>query len=241
MKQLDLGLVKKGLPRLDQTQRRALLPIVTDSISKGVGQPSAAGIFNLFLRLLLEIQIPPRGSQEDVSLRTNLGLADSSDARYVSQWLGKLFLFRQELALAPPGPHLDRMLEAPDAGLTKEEVEFLRMNDPKTWKPGELGGLGLPECKLKAIAFLASGAFSDDERFLPALCASGSTDSRITAIADDVIKRCRLDLESRDVVQGLYELHGYVPLVFSSPDPGRYAPFRPAWPGAVRSSLPRPV
>ena len=105
------------------------------------------------------------------------------------------------------------MLEAPAAGLTKQEVEFLRVNDPKTWKPGEPGGLGLPECKLKAIVFLASGAFSDDERFLPALCASGSTDSRITAVADDIIKRCRLDLESQDLVQGLYELHGYVAFI----------------------------
>lgn len=58
----------------------------------------------------------------------------------------------------------------------------------------------LPECKTKAVNFLASGAFIDDERYIPMICAAGSADSRITSIADDGIKRSNVDLENNGVV-----------------------------------------
>jgi proteasome component ECM29 len=210
VKQLDLGLVKKGLPRLGQQDRCALIPIVAKGISKETNPTSASGFFIILLRLLLEIKIPSRGGAEDATFREAIGFSDPADAKYISEWLGKLFLLRQDLALAP-ADNFDQALAASPSGLTKADVEFLRNNDPKLWKPGEPSSLGLPECKLKAVNLLASGAFTDKERFLPSICAAGSADSRITSVADDVIKRSNVDLESQDVVLSLFQAHSKLP------------------------------
>ncbi|ORY62472.1 proteasome stabiliser-domain-containing protein [Pseudomassariella vexata] len=210
VKQLDLGLVKKGIFRLDQYGRRELLPVVAQSISKETNPSSASGIFIIFLRLLLEIQLPSRGSKDDISLRETLGLIDSSDAKYIAEWLGKFLLLRQDLAFAAAGD-LDAALATTPSGLTKAEVEFLRSNDPKTWKPSETGNLSLPECKLKAVSFLSSGAFTDNERFLPTVSASGSADSRISSVAEDTLKRSNVNLEDYNIVRSLFEAHNKLP------------------------------
>ncbi|KAI1456568.1 proteasome component [Annulohypoxylon moriforme] len=210
VKQLDLNLIKQGILRLDQSKRRELLPIVLRGISKETNPASAAGFFNIFLRLLLDIKIPGRGSNEDIALREQAGLSDPADASYISQWLGKLFLLRQDLALAKE-EDLDGKLRASLSGLSLEDVTFLRNKNPQSWHPGSPSSLSLPECKIKAVSFLASGAFTDSERHIPAICAAGSADSRITSIADDVLKRSNVDLESRVVVKALYDAHKKFP------------------------------
>ncbi|KAI5922512.1 proteasome stabiliser-domain-containing protein [Camillea tinctor] len=210
VKQLDLNLIKQGILRLDQLARRELLPIVLRGISKESSPAGAAGFFNIFLRLLLEIKVPGRGSNDDLALREIIGLSDAADAKYVSEWLGKLFLLRQDLALASDDD-LDGKLAASPSGLVKADIAFLRNNNPHAWRPNAPGSLSLPECKTKAIGFLASGAFTDEERHLPAICAAGSADSRITSIADDIIKRSSVDLENKDVVKSLYGAHDVFP------------------------------
>ncbi|KAI1208915.1 proteasome component [Annulohypoxylon truncatum] len=210
VKQLDLSLIKQGILRLDQPKRRELLPIVLRGISKETNPASAAGFFNIFLRLLLDIKIPGRGSNEDNALREQTGLSDPADAGYIAQWLGKLFLLRQDLALAKE-EELDGKLRALPSGLSMEDVTFLRNKNPQAWHPGSPSSLSLPECKLKAVSFLASGAFTDSERHIPAICAAGSADSRITSIADDALKRSNVDLENRSVVRVLYNAHKSFP------------------------------
>lgn len=210
VKQLDLNLIKQGILRLDQPKRRELLPAVLRGISKETSTASAAGFFNIFLRLLLEIKVPGRGSNEDLTLRDDIGLSDSADASYIARWLGKLFLLRQDLALATE-EELEGKLLASLSGLSREDIAFLRSNNPHAWRPGTPNSLSLPECKIKAVHFLASGAFADYERHIPMICAAGSTDSRITSVADDVLKRSNVDLENRDVAQSLYRAHRSFP------------------------------
>ncbi|KAI3323341.1 proteasome component ECM29 [Xylariaceae sp. AK1471] len=210
VKQLDLAFIREGMSRLNQSKRRELLPPVLRDISKETSTAGAAGFFNIFLRLLLEIKIPGRGSTEDVALREAVGLADPSDAKYVATWLGKLFLLRQDIALASEDD-IAAKLDASPSGLTKEDIAFLRNKDPKSWKPNTLNSLSLPECKTKAVNFLASGAFKDDERYLPIICAAGSADSRISSVADDVLKRAAIDLESESLIQSLYVAHSTLP------------------------------
>lgn len=210
VKQLDLGLVKKGLLRLDQQKRRELLPIVARGISKETNRASASGFFIILLRLLLEIRIPPRGTQDDASFRDTIGFSDPSDAKYIAEWLGKFLLLRQDLALKPAADIETALASAP-AGLDVGEIEFMRSNDPKTWKPGEPGSLGLPECKLKVASLLASGAFTDEERFLPTISAAGSADSRISSIADDLLKRSTVSLEDHSVLLSLFQAHLRLP------------------------------
>ncbi|GAW14499.1 hypothetical protein ANO14919_039020 [Xylariales sp. No.14919] len=210
VKQLDLALIREGMSRLDQSKRRGLLPVVLRDISKETNSASAAGFFNVFLRLLLEIKVPGRGSTEDLALRESVGLSNSSDAKYVASWLGKLFLLRQDIALAAED-EIPAKLAASPSGLTKEDVAFLRNKDPKSWQPGIPNSLSLPECKTKAVGFLASGGFRDDERHLPLICAAGSADSRVSSVADDALKRSSVDLESESVVQSLFVAHNTFP------------------------------
>ncbi|KAI0432054.1 ECM29 protein [Xylaria sp. FL1042] len=210
VKQLDLAFIREGMARLDQSKRRGLLPTVLRDISKETNSASAAGFFNVFLRLLLEIKIPGRGSTEDLKLRESVGLTNPSDAKYVANWLGKLFLLRQDIALASED-EIPGKLSASPSGLTKEDVAFLRNKDLKSWKPDIPNSLSLPECKTKAVAFLASGAFSDDERYLPIICAAGSADSRVSSVADDVLKRAGVDLESESMIQSLFMAHNTFP------------------------------
>ncbi|KAI0889639.1 proteasome component [Annulohypoxylon maeteangense] len=210
VKQLDLNLIKQGITRLDQSKRRELLPIVLRGISKETNPISAAGFFNIFLRLLLDIKIPGRGSNEDIALREQTGLSDPVDAGYISQWLGKLFLLRQDLALAKE-EDLDIKLRDSPSGLSLEDVAFLRNKNPLSWHPSNPSSLSLSECKIKAVSFLASGAFTDSERHIPTICAAGSADSRITSIADDILKRSSVDLENKIVVKALYDAHKKLP------------------------------
>ncbi|KAI0103230.1 proteasome component ECM29 [Nemania sp. FL0031] len=210
VKQLDLAFIREGMSRLDQSKRRSLLPVVLREISKETNSASAAGFFNIFLRLLLEIKIPGRGSTEDLALRESVGVANPDDAKYVANWLGKLFLLRQDIALAPDD-EMSAKLDASPSGLTKEDVAFLRNKDTKSWSPNIPNSLSLPECKVKAAGFLASGAFRDDERYLPIICAAGSADSRVSSVADDVLKRASVDLESESVVQSLFAAHSMLP------------------------------
>ncbi|KAI0538113.1 ECM29 protein [Xylaria digitata] len=210
VKQLDLAFIREGITRLDQSKRRGLLPIVLRDISNEMNSASAAGFFNIFLRLLLEIKVPGRGSSEDLALRESIGLSNSSDAKYVANWLGKIFLLRQDIALASED-EITAKLDASPSGLTKEDIAFLRNKDPKSWQPNIPNNLSLPECKTKAVAFLASGAFKDDERYLPIICAAGSADSRVSSVADDVLKRDSVDLESESVVQSLFVAHSAFP------------------------------
>ncbi|KAI1336956.1 proteasome component [Xylariaceae sp. FL0016] len=214
VKQLDLSLIKQGMTRLDQAKRRELLPVVLSGISRENSPAGAAGFFNIFCRLLLEIKVPGRGSSEDIALRDTIGLSDPADARYVSQWLGKLFLLRQDLALAADDGQLEEKLATLPAGLTKEEITFLRNNSPATWNFSSPNGMSLPECKAKATSFLASGAFTDDERHLPAICAAGSADSRIALMAEDILKRSPVDLEDETRIKSLYTAHNKFPTAY---------------------------
>lgn len=159
----------------------------------------AAALFNLFLRLLHRLDLPVRGSGDDIGLRTSLGLDKKSEnAAFVVSWLGKLFLFSANQGQAKRCP-----------GLNAEECKFLQLYDRKdTWTPTASGGLNLIETKVVAARFLASGAFLDSERFLPALFASADPNSRLSDIGDDMLKRASssISLEDDKLVEQLFEL-----------------------------------
>ena len=144
--------------------------------------------------------LPARGSKEDIELRESLGLSDKvDDAVFVATWSGKLILFGLRKAGATRCP-----------GLTTEDCRFLQLYGKKeTWTPNVLGGLSLVETKVVAAKFLASGAFLDTERFLPALFASADPNSRLSDIGDDILKRATSAISFEDpvIVQQLYEIY----------------------------------
>ena len=183
-------------------ERLDLLPNLLHGLQSNFAESPthAASLFNLCLRLLHSMTFPPRGNKEDLDLRRKLGLTDrKDDAIFVADWLGKLFLLgssQQDTTRCP--------------GLSTKDCGFLQLYGKKdTWTPTALGGLNLVETKVAAAKFLASGAFVDSERFLPALFASADPNLRLSDIGDDILKRTMsaVSFEDTVLVQQLFEIY----------------------------------
>jgi proteasome component ECM29 len=77
----------------------------------------------------------------------------------------------------------------------------------ETWDSAAAEGLNLTQAKITVFAFLASGAFTDEERFLPALFASGDANSKISGAGDDLLKRSTMSLEKPAIIQNLLKIY----------------------------------
>jgi proteasome component ECM29 len=164
----------------------------------------ASQLFHLILRLLVHFKLPARGTKEDGELRQTLGVTDE-DASFLSKWFGKLILLT---LVRQSNPENTGSIRCP--GLSAEEYKFLTLQGkPDAWDPTSDAGLSLTESKALVTRFLASGMFKEDEKFLPALFASADTNSRISEVGDDMLKRVMLtqDLEDSKSVEVLFDLY----------------------------------
>lgn len=200
VRHFDLLYIQQSVNRLPLTERLDLLPTLIHGLRKNFQESSAsaATLFNLFLKMLHHMKLPSRGSREDLDLRNQLGLADQpEDASFIAEWLGKLILFL-------PGPKRS-------PGLTAAEDAFLQLyGKDDTWKPtGDGGGMNLIETKVIASKFVASGAFVDTERYIPALFMSADTNSRVSDVGDDILKRASsaVSFEDPNLVAELYRIY----------------------------------
>lgn len=177
-----------------------LLPTILHGLAKDSAKPTCATLFNLFLRLLPQLKIPLRGSKEDFELRQQLGLdSHPEDAQFVASWFGKLMLLSVIRSKASG-------ITCP--GLTVQEYEFLTLNGKEeAWDSVADEGLNLTQTKIMVLAFLTSGAFTDEERFLPALFASGDANSKISGPGDDLLKRSTMSLEKPETIRNLLEIY----------------------------------
>ncbi|KAI2993811.1 hypothetical protein CBS147482_8622 [Aspergillus niger] len=213
IRHFDLIYLQQGIDRLGSDARvEILLPLLQGISEIGTSVNQAAVVFNLVLRLLPLLKLPPKGSDDDVQLKARLGLSDQ-DTQFLSKWFEKLLLLFPADKDSPTCP-----------GLSPADYTFLNKDAPvtETWNPSAEGGLNLTETKVNALRFLASGAFSHTERFLPALIASADTNSRLSDIGEETLKRFIPDLEAPDVVQQLYGLY------FGAATPDGAPPARPA-------------
>jgi proteasome component ECM29 len=188
-------------------------------IASGPGTHGAT-LFNLLLRLLPLFPLPPRGSKEDSELRKSLGLTERPvDAEFLASWFGKVIL----LTLSRPGDKGDSsnaIQRCP--GISSDEYAFLTLGGKsETWSSEEKSGINLVATKISVARFVSSGAFTDQERFLPALFASADPNSRISDIGDDILKRTLpcVSLEDYALVDQLFciyfgssEAHGPPPV-----------------------------
>ncbi|KAL8770725.1 MAG: hypothetical protein Q9209_003592 [Squamulea sp. 1 TL-2023] len=201
IRHFDILYIQDGLPRLSISQRLALLPNLVNGFHENFHDSTrhTSSLFNMFLKLLHSMTFPPRGSADDFTLRDNLGFLDNAeDAQFLASWIGKLILFS-------PNPSIKRL-----PGLSTEDCNFLQLYDKKeTWQPEVADGLNIVETKVVAAKFLASGAFTDAERFLPALYASSDTNSRLSDIGDDMMKRAvsAVCLEDDAILKQLFGLY----------------------------------
>ncbi|KAF2645479.1 major component of the proteasome [Massarina eburnea CBS 473.64] len=206
IRHFDILYIQQGISRLAVADRLELLPILIQGISSDYAKSAqhASQLFHLILRLLSHFKLPPRGSKEDDELRSTLGIEDS-DSLFLSNWFGKLILLtlvRQSNAEASSSTRCP--------GLSAEEYKFLTLQGkPDAWDPSTDAGLNLTEAKALVTRLLASGMFTDDEKFLPALFASADTNSRISEVGEDTFKRVIIskDMEDSNMVEMLLRLY----------------------------------
>ncbi|KAJ4301062.1 proteasome component M29 [Kalmusia sp. IMI 367209] len=206
IRHFDILYIQQGISRLPVSDRLELLPILIQGISADYdkSQQHASQLFHLILRLLTHFKLPLRGSKEDDELRTSLGVKDE-DAKFLSHWFGQLLLLT---VIRQVNPESAASIRCP--GLSVEDYKFLTLQGkPDAWDPSSDGGLNLTESKALLTRLLASGMFTEDEKFLPALFASADTNSRISEVGEDVLKRVILskNLEDADIVGTLLELY----------------------------------
>jgi len=191
-------------------ERVDLLPLLLQGLAAdaAVSANHGASLFNLFLRLLPHLSLPQRGSKEDLELRERLGLVERpDDATFLASWSGKLLLLSINRA---PDATSRTQSNTTCPGLSVDDYGFLTLHGKvDTWNPAVSGGLNLTETKVAVVNLLASGAFLDSERFLPALFASADTNSRIFETAEDILKRVQpsISLEDSVLISNLYNLY----------------------------------
>jgi proteasome component ECM29 len=203
IRHFDILYIQQGITRLPISDRLELLPILIHGIANDYSKSTlhASQLFHLTLRLLTQFKLPLRGSKEDDELRSTLNLQDE-DAQFLSHWFGNLLLLSVRPQASGNSPRCP--------GLSADEYTFLTLQGkPDAWDPSADGGLNLTESKALVARFLASGMFNDEEKFLPALFASADTNSRISEVGEDVLKRVLLskDLENAAFVENLLSLY----------------------------------
>jgi proteasome component ECM29 len=198
IRHFDLIYIQQGIDRLGANARiDVLLPLLEGISEIGTSTDQAAVVFNLVLRLLPLLKLPPKDSAEDVQLKIRLGLSDQ-DTNFLSSWFEKLLILSPADKSAPSCP-----------GLSPADYAFLNKCAPvsETWNPSSNGGLNLAETKVTTLRFLGSGAFTDSERFFPALIASADSNFRLSDLGEEILKRFIPALEDADVVRRLYNLY----------------------------------
>lgn len=202
VKQLDISGVQHSLERIDEHDRRQLIPIALRDFSKDEGQARAAALFHIVLRLLLDVRIPPRGSKEDEQFRETIGLSNAADAAYLAKLLGIFFRLRAPVSI--------QTWAQVNPTLSHQELQLVSVDDPGSYKTFQR----LSELKTKLVAFLASGAFTDEEKFLPALYGASGFDNRVSSGAEEILKRTSVSMEDEALVKRLFYAHSILPAAY---------------------------
>ncbi|KAL1889629.1 proteasome component M29 [Sporothrix stenoceras] len=199
VRHLDIVFIQHSIGRLSAKDRRALLPALLKGISRV--NSSTPALFDIVLQTLPVLKVPSRGSQEDDAFAEAIGLADPADAAYVAERFGKVFLLSRGGAQAQA-----QMASAAD-------VAFFGLDQDDAWLRA---GTNLAETRIRVAQFLASGAFAHNDdtevaRFMPSLYAAVHTDSRVSSLGEDLLKRTKVSLESKTLVEQLFAAHAVLP------------------------------
>jgi len=215
---LDMKFILHSIGRMPAKERREVIPSILRGISRAsMDDTSTDRLVNLIFRVLPDIKVPPAGTEAAARFPEDVGLSDAADTRALAEWFGRLLLltFRNRPMplgggfLPQPGAVADREEAVVGEGLSPREVELLTLRgDVKTWDPRFPQGLSLLETRLKVLALLSSTAFSDEDRFMPALYAAGHPDKRISGLGDDLLKKSTVSLEDGARIQRLFDAHG---------------------------------
>lgn len=194
VRHFDLLYIQQGIERLDYQRKIELFLEVLKALSvletETSNSTASASVFNIFLKLLPLFKLPARGTKEDLELRSSLDLP-AKTWTLISVWLTKFLL------LDPSGR---------SCGLSQADEVFLQLNkNPGFWASGE--GNNLIQTKTVVAKFLASCAFTDDERFIAAVILSADNNAALMNIGDIMFKQHSFDLEDVGNVDGLFNLY----------------------------------
>lgn len=159
-------------------------------------------MLNIIFRLLLDVRIPPRGTKDDESFRASIGLSDEADSKYVAKMIGVFLRLR-----APTGA---QTWAVSNPSLTQAELALFSVDKPESEKVFKR----MSELKLKLVTLLASGAFTDEEKLLPALYAASSFDGRVASAAEEIVKRTSVSMEDSPLVKRLFQAHSVLPAAY---------------------------
>lgn len=166
-------------------------------------------MLTIFVKHILpHMKIPTRASLESSELRKTYGFEDHpEDAKWVAHWLGLFLLLNMSywIPRAQSGDGSQPVREMNSPGLSEQEFKFLNSAGEETFKPFSiLGGL-----KNKAMGFLASGVFTEEEVFMAALCGIYDTPTECSSVAEQTFKLSFKPeyLERETYVERLYELY----------------------------------
>ncbi|KAK2022425.1 proteasome component ECM29 [Colletotrichum zoysiae] len=200
---LDISFIQHSILRMEDYDRRHLFPKVAKGISSSKHGPTQASMFNLLLKIVQDIKIPSRGSEEDAAFREACGLSDDADALFVAKWLGKVLLLRIPGAVEPTRQDFERLNPA----LLAADLDFLKPEQ----RDAAPAFQKMQDLRRKIAQLLASGAFKDEERLLPALSAAANPDYQVSQAGEDILKRMTIDFEKASIVEELYNAHARLP------------------------------
>ncbi|KAK6213509.1 proteasome component ECM29 [Colletotrichum tabaci] len=200
---LDISFIQHSILRLDDYDRRLLFPKVAKAIASSKHGPTQASMFNVLLKIIPDIQIPSRGSEEDAAFREASGLSDDADAQFVAKWLGKVLLLRIPGGAEPSRQEFERLNPA----LLSVDLDFLKPEQRDTAPAFQK----MQDLRRKIAQLLASGAFKDEERLLPALSAAANPDYQVSQAGEDILKRMTIDFEKASIIEELYNAHARLP------------------------------
>ncbi|CUS10715.1 unnamed protein product [Tuber aestivum] len=204
VRNFDLMYVQTGIERLPVLERLELLPPLLKDISKHDNAAHQRSLFNILLKVLVHFEPPNRGTQEDLALRIKMGFDEAGggeDAVWVASWFKRLMLLNLSIFTTRS---TSGQLNCP--GISAAEFDFLTLGGKQeTFSPFAT----LTDIKKSVLRFLASGAFTDRERFFPCLVGTSDTNSAVAEPAEDVFRRSLppVSLDDEGVVRELYQLY----------------------------------
>ncbi|ROT37138.1 ARM repeat-containing protein [Sodiomyces alkalinus F11] len=197
-----------AIDRADDYDRRPLAPIILNGISSVKSGTPSTTIFKVLLRVLDSIIIPPRGSSEEAGFRDTLGLSDGKDASWVAERFGELLLLKLP-SLRQPDPlrPSDVVAEIGPMNTSLNTADLSFFAPEWTGRNWSAPYDNLPTLRHKIAQLLTSAAFQDREKIIPAVLAAGNSDSRISELGSDMLRRTTISFEDVDLAKDLFKAH----------------------------------
>lgn len=174
----SLLFIVRGLERLDEPEKQALIPRVIDGISL-YSEPVKARLFHILCKLLSVPKIP-----EELTLNTD-------DEKTLAQTISKFFM------LAPTSESTTSVLP----GLTTKDVTFFNQDAGTRFNTSA----DIHKVKALLLEFLKN-SFGDDSAYIPLLVASADSSSAINEPAESRFRRLKVDIQKSPVMDQLLRM-----------------------------------